>query len=367
MKSEGGITQTHSSKTVKLVQLDPDSSCIFVPAKGFCNALPYNDPAWIEMNYEDARGIPVRYFNPDAVKGNKYKCGDGVLVRIPKIKGRIFLRKKSEWDSYVEYIYERTYDKESKQSRNKRIIIGMYLEPYTDFMYPNEHYYDYFDPETGELIPQKKEEEAEEKADSDVQNDDTAAAEDQHPSDAEEKSVILKEETPMKKEQTLQDLERVVEAGIAMMDAEAEQSARQEEEPEEQEVQERYHTYIEFHDRYEMLRDIVLNFNEVIDNQTKKRPDAIVSLYTIRKLNNIIRQLKEMCAGTVLDGYVELIDEPTEIVDENGNRQVTGLSYNDVQIITRQNNTMLRWFRYNCLKTPGQFEKTFGMNRDAEE
>jgi len=321
-----------------------------------------NDPAWIEEGYEDSNG-PVRHLNPDAVKGNKYQCSGATLVRIPNVKGRIVLRSKNNWgDNYVEYIYERTYDKESKQTRNKRVIIGMNFYQYDGFMYPNENYFTYFDPETGELKSQPSEKT--EKAEAEVGNDDTAAAEDRNPSVKEEKPVLQKEEAPMKKEQTPQDLERVVEAGKALMDAAAEQTARLEGE-EEQDVQERYHTYLAFHDRFEMLRDIVLNFNDVIDHQTRKRPNAIVSLYTIRKINNIIRELKEMCAGTVLDGYVELIDEPKEVEDENGNKYVTGLSYNDVQIITRQNNTMLRWFRYNCLKTPGQFEATFGVNRGS--
>ena len=51
-------------------------------------------------------------------KSNKVKLGDGYLVRIPKIQGRINRIKRDD-RTYVEYIYERGYDPETKQSRNK--------------------------------------------------------------------------------------------------------------------------------------------------------------------------------------------------------------------------------------------------------
>ena len=51
-------------------------------------------------------------------KSNKVKLGDGYLVRIPKIQGRINRIRRDD-RTYVEYIYERGYDPETKQSRNK--------------------------------------------------------------------------------------------------------------------------------------------------------------------------------------------------------------------------------------------------------
>ena len=51
-------------------------------------------------------------------KSNKVKFGDGYLVRIPEIKGRICRIKRGS-STYVEYIYDRRYDPETKQSRNK--------------------------------------------------------------------------------------------------------------------------------------------------------------------------------------------------------------------------------------------------------
>ena len=95
---------------------------------------------------------------------NEVKCGDWYLVRIPRIEGRIFINRKSEYSSDVEYLYERWYDKEKKQTRNRKVKIGIIIKEYPKAMVPNEQYYEYFDRETGELkaVAEEQKTEAEE-------------------------------------------------------------------------------------------------------------------------------------------------------------------------------------------------------------
>ena len=81
---------------------------------------------------------------------NRVKLGDGYLVRIPEIKGRIN-RIKRDKSVYVEYVYERKYDPETKQTRNKKAIIGVIVEGYPGAMLPNDNYVEYFDAVTGAL------------------------------------------------------------------------------------------------------------------------------------------------------------------------------------------------------------------------
>ena len=88
-------------------------------------------------------------------KQNKVKLGDGYLVRIPRLPGKIRLVPRDNGGSYVEYIYEHWYDKEEKQSRNKKAIIGITIEPYKDAMLPNDNYTDFFDMETGKLLKEE--------------------------------------------------------------------------------------------------------------------------------------------------------------------------------------------------------------------
>ena len=83
-------------------------------------------------------------------KNNRVKLGDGYLVRIPEIKGRIN-RIKRDKSVYVEYVYERKYDPETKQTRNKKAIIGVIVEGYPGAMLPNDNYGKYFDAVTGAL------------------------------------------------------------------------------------------------------------------------------------------------------------------------------------------------------------------------
>ena len=81
--------------------------------------------------------------------------GDSEMVRIPKIPGRIYIKKppRGLWD--VEYIYEKWYDKEKKQNRNRKVKIGLTAAEFPNGMYPLPRYYDFFDVSTGELKAQK--------------------------------------------------------------------------------------------------------------------------------------------------------------------------------------------------------------------
>ena len=81
-------------------------------------------------------------------KSNKVKLGDGYLVRIPKIQGRINRIRRDD-RTYVEYIYERGYDPETKQSRNKKVLIGTILSEYPGALLPNDNYTEFFDIDTG--------------------------------------------------------------------------------------------------------------------------------------------------------------------------------------------------------------------------
>ena len=83
------------------------------------------------------------------------------MVRVPQIEGRIRLREKNNLQ-YVEYIYESWYDREKKQGRNRKAIIGYVFQDYPNAMIPNDNYHRFFNMYTGELRPQQEPDEAEE-------------------------------------------------------------------------------------------------------------------------------------------------------------------------------------------------------------
>ena len=90
-------------------------------------------------------------------KRNTVQIGDAVAVRIPKLDGQIRLVPKDKHNQsfYVEYIYDRWYDEEKKQSRNSKAIIGTVFSLYPNAMIPNERYHDFFDIQTGKPLKKR--------------------------------------------------------------------------------------------------------------------------------------------------------------------------------------------------------------------
>ena len=79
-------------------------------------------------------------------------------MRIPKIEGKIVILRDGPHRGHVMYIYENKWDKEKKQMRNRKTMIGQTIEDFPGVMQPNENYDRFFDRETGE--PRETAEEA---------------------------------------------------------------------------------------------------------------------------------------------------------------------------------------------------------------
>lgn len=82
---------------------------------------------------------------------NSVNLKDYTLVRIPVIKGRIYHDDRDDGSMNVMFIYEKWYDKETKQMRNRKAMIGKIELEFPNAMFPNENYEKFFDIETGEL------------------------------------------------------------------------------------------------------------------------------------------------------------------------------------------------------------------------
>ena len=115
-------------------------------------------PTWYD-------GIPENknkwdHFSAARLEANEIRNGDQTLAKIPKIPGMISRRTKKDGDyatTYIELILSHTYDKDKKQSRNKRVIIGTDISHiFPGMMVINDKYHDYFDTK-GNLIARSKE------------------------------------------------------------------------------------------------------------------------------------------------------------------------------------------------------------------
>ena len=65
-------------------------------------------------------------------------------VPVPAIPGKVYIRKTKSGPAYVEYEYERVYNKEKKYNTPKRKPIGKLDPENPEQMFPNENYYTYF-------------------------------------------------------------------------------------------------------------------------------------------------------------------------------------------------------------------------------
>ena len=90
---------------------------------------------------EESINLDPASFSPDMLPKGRLLLGNDTYVRIPRIPGRISLRK----DGYVELILEKYYDKEARQSRNRKVIIGIDNGVLPGLMVTNDNYFNYFD------------------------------------------------------------------------------------------------------------------------------------------------------------------------------------------------------------------------------
>ena len=102
-------------------------------------SFPFKNP-WDDPDYD-----PQRDFDPDKLKNGWIELGpETIVARIPNVPGRIS-RRKTQKDDYIEFIVERSYDREKRQTRNKKVIIGTdFSHIFPGMMIVNECYHDYF-------------------------------------------------------------------------------------------------------------------------------------------------------------------------------------------------------------------------------
>ena len=85
-----------------------------------------------------------------------------------------------------------------------------------------------------------------------------------------------------------------------------------------------------------MLRDFFEQLYYEFQGMSRRKPNSIVNLNKVRRMNLVLRPLMEMMAGEEYAQFLELIEEPGEGTDENGNPVKTGMSYSDAALLMSQ-------------------------------
>ena len=81
----------------------------------------------IESRIYDTSGLREKIQRILSEHNHMELAGDDI-VRIPKIQGRIFERENSYGHVFIDLIYQRWYDPEARQSRNRKTTIGEMLD-----------------------------------------------------------------------------------------------------------------------------------------------------------------------------------------------------------------------------------------------
>ena len=82
-------------------------------------------------------------------------------------------------------------------------------------------------------------------------------------------------------------------------------------------------------------------FDEVyyaMEAMADKTPDTVADHYKVKRINEVLTELRECTPQEKRHEYLQLIDEPEEKTDENGTITRTGLTYSDIMMT-------LRWYK----------------------
>ena len=312
-------------------------------------------------------------------------------VKIPQIHGRIRILPREDGQTIfhsVEYIYDRTYSEAQEQnkrtSRNQKVIIGQEVEEILEgWMLPTENYDRFFDRE-GTPIPREKKEAAgteertaaEESQEEKPKEDKLTQEEIREEKTTEEKiKETIQAEKPAEEEstglQTEQNEPDETEADARVLSKESDQpyyhtaprSKKQAAqlltkllEEASRELRDNNRKRLQTMQEDEMTEEDRMEYDEIqaaeelrqkdvrrrtlyhlfspqhlsIEVQTKKHPDAIVSPYKVRKLNQLLSEIMDLYKDTEYAQYLELIEEPEK--DEQG-KILSGMTYSDVDIL----------------------------------
>ena len=246
-------------------------------------------------------------FSADQLKGNEIQCGCETLAKIPQMKGLIsYKNRENEFGKvtrYVELITERRYDREKKQSRNRRVCIGIDVSHiFPGMMIINEKYHNFFN-KSGELIFTPKTEEK--KGAKEMRN---------HESDK-------GKETAERPSEDIHDVK----------DKETQQETAKEEkgmDSQDREIQEELNRQQHMRDRFEFLDRMLNGYRYLVDEQLSRKQDGKMSSYQIRRINELLEDIREFFREFEYTEYLQLAEEPDE---ENEER----MSYSDIAVLLR--------------------------------
>ena len=235
---------------------------------------------------------------------NEVKLGDAFLVRIPQIEGKISMRTVGPHQTYVDYIYVSWYDQERKQMRNIKKVIGQVIESIPGAMLPNENYYRFFDRRTGNLMEEEEETEMTERQEM-IRNV------------MEEEGMIGRDSERVREEiRGIRD-DRCTGGTVPPVYREGTPA----------EPSPRYTSR-----KTRILLDLLTSMRDVVREHARKRPEDVMPLYQVEKINPVLEKIRKMEAELGYGEMLEVIPRPrSRFVD--GETVLEGMSYGDAEML----------------------------------
>lgn len=300
------------------------------------NRVPWTVPG---INSDESINLDPADFHPDMLPRGRVDAGPNMtLIRIPKVPNRISTRK----DGYIELILSRSYDREAKQSRNKKVIIGSDAsDVLPGMMIPNENYYNLFNGK-GQLFDEEGKTEAEEPAGEEREQEappdsQTQTCTDQEPAEtageptkfqaspntihstAEEQTTDnITEETLKQREQAIREQEERLSQMEQLIKIKQHRLDEREAALEEAENQRLFNEEKAQKDHIRILSYMLESYTGIIRTQANRKPGQPMSLKQIRTINEVLQELRDFFRGCETEEYLHLAEEPDETTDTAG-------------------------------------------------
>ena len=341
-------------------------------------------------------------FDPDKLAVNELEQPNGVIfAKIPQIPNRIARRKKANSDTYyIELILSSHYDPETQQNRNKKVIIGEDISYYLKgMMVINDNYHEYFN-KNGSLLPhiqammleenrQKRQAKAEANRQSTndteqpTRTDETeqpakhAATQPETSGQADSRKPEVNQQqkaaAPTPKQKTTQlspEEERAAAEKGAAEEGEATEVQIRELKERQQALDQKEQELIQtakdlnelrkelesqqmillirkeqaIKDHIDLLEDILMRYEETIEAQAKRKPDTPMRPKQIRTINELLLEIQSLFAGSEVDDFLHLAEEPDEKTD------TPGTTYGEMALLLNTYRGMLHHFDIGKLR-----------------
>ena len=227
-------------------------------------------------------------FSADELSGNEVQWEGETLAKIPELPGLISRKKRKDdyghETGYIELITERRYDREKRQSRNKRVCIGTdFSHIFPGMMLVNKRYHEFFD-SAGNLK------------------------------------------------------EGIQHSAASMRNAERKEKSM---ENHDERIQEELDREAHLKDQIRFLESMLDKYRYIVDEYIPKKAGNPVSKYQIRRVNELLKDIRYVMQEFEFTEYLQLAEEPEE--DEER------MTYGDLAVLLQGYKCMMDSYTFDRL------------------